>query len=71
MKRALYLNPDFVLPYFMLGNLQRQQGKMAEAEKHFENALNILNEYDQEDILPESEGMTAGQAVKDKICILG
>jgi len=61
LKRALYLNPDFVLPYFMLGNLQRQQGKLLEAEKHFENAMNILGDYDQDEVLPESEGMTAGR----------
>ncbi|MBN1781631.1 tetratricopeptide repeat protein [bacterium] len=61
LKRALYLNPNFVLPYFMLGNIQRQQGKLAEAEKHFENALNILSEYEQEDLLPESDGITAGR----------
>jgi chemotaxis protein methyltransferase CheR len=61
LKRALYLNPDFVLPYFMLGNIQRQQGKKVEAEKYFENAMTILEEYDQEDILPESEGITAGR----------
>lgn len=61
LKRALYLNPDFVLPYFMLGNIQRQQGKLVEAEKYFENALSILGDYEQEDMLPESEGMTAGR----------
>ena len=61
LKRALYLNPDFVLPYFMLGNIQRQQGKKVEADKYFENAMTILEEYEQEDILPESEGMTAGR----------
>ncbi|MBN2103862.1 chemotaxis protein CheR [bacterium] len=61
LRRALYLNPDFVLPYFMLGTLQRQHGKLVEADKYFENALNILNNYEQDDVLPESEGMTAGR----------
>jgi chemotaxis protein methyltransferase CheR len=61
LKRALYLNPNFVLPYFMLGNIHRQQGKLGEAEKHFENALSVLTEYKQEDVLPESEGITAGR----------
>ncbi|MCK4359953.1 MAG: chemotaxis protein CheR [Candidatus Cloacimonetes bacterium] len=61
LKRALYLNQKFILAYFMLGNLSRQQGKFKESDKYFENALLLLKKYSQEDILPESEGITAGR----------
>lgn len=61
LKRSLYLNPDFVLAHFALGNLTKQQGKLKESEKHFENALNLLHNYRNEEILPESEGVTAGR----------
>ena len=61
LKRALYLNQNFTLAYFALGNLTQKQGRFKESEKHFENALSLLSMYRQEDILPESEGMTAGR----------
>jgi len=61
LKRALYLNHNFVLAYFMLGNLTRQRGKLKESKKHFANALSILNECNQEDVLPESDGIVAGR----------
>jgi len=61
LKQTLYLDQDFVPAHFQLGNLTRQQGKLKESRKHFENALSILKAYNQEDILPESEGMTAGR----------
>ena len=64
LKRALYLDQRFVLAYFALGNLTRQQGKLKESEKHFVNALALLRTHNQEDILPESEGMTAGRLVE-------
>ncbi|MHB8881012.1 MAG: CheR family methyltransferase [Thermodesulfovibrionales bacterium] len=61
LKRTLYLDQDFVPAHFLLGNLTRQQGKFEESGKHFENALSILKASNQEDVLPESEGMTAGR----------
>ncbi len=64
LKRALYLDPNFVLAHFALGNLTLQQGKWKESGKHFENVLSLLSAYWQEDILPESEGMTAGRLVE-------
>ena len=60
-KRALYLDQDFVLAHFALGNLARSQGKVAEADKHFENALALARGHRPEDLLPESEGLTAGR----------
>jgi len=61
LKRALYLDQDFVLAHFALGNLALQQGKFKASGKHFNNALSLLKIYGQEEVLPESEGITAGR----------
>lgn len=61
LKRALYLDQDMVLAHFSLGNLALRQGKMKESRKHFANALSLLDSYDPADILPESEGLSAGR----------
>jgi chemotaxis protein methyltransferase CheR len=64
LKRTLYLDQDFVLAHFALGNLCRQQGKQQEAEKHFANALLLLNVCPQDTVLPESDGLTAGRLME-------
>lgn len=64
LKRALYLDQNFVLAHFALGNLTKKQGRPKESEKHFQNVLSLLNRYQSEDILPESEGITAGRLVE-------
>ncbi len=61
LRRALYLDRNFVLAYFAMGNLSKQQGKIKESDRHFENALALLRNFRQEEILPESEGITAGR----------
>lgn len=61
LKRALFLDPGFVLAHFALGNLAARQGREREARKHFENAFGFLRGYARDDVLPESEGMTAGR----------
>jgi chemotaxis protein methyltransferase CheR len=61
LRRAIYLDHKFVVAHFALGNLARVRGRFAEADRHFVNALHLLREHDQDDILPESEGMTAGR----------
>lgn len=61
LKRALYLAPDFVLAYFSLGNLRLSQGRYAEAERYFGNALALLQEYPFHEIIPESDGLAAGR----------
>ena len=66
LRQALYADPQLVLGHFALGNLALKQGKLKESGKHFENALALLAEHRQEDILAESEGLTAGR-LKDLI----
>ncbi len=64
LNRALYLDSGFVLADFALGNLRLSQGKRREAERHFANALATLRSHPHDEILPESEGMTAGRLVE-------
>ncbi len=59
LRRALYLDPYFLLAYFALGNLFQQQGKKQESVKQYENALEILQGFQPEEIVPESEGIPA------------
>ena len=64
LKHALYLDPGFVLAYFALGNLTRQRGNVDESRKHYRNVLSLLLSMDHEEILPYSEGMTAGKLME-------
>jgi len=61
LKRALYLDPDFVLAHFAAGVLNSRQGKLKETEKHFKNVITLLRNCQQKEILPESDGITAGR----------
>ncbi len=61
LNRALYLDQRFVLAHFALGNLAAHQGKLKESKKHFKNALSLLSEFQQAEVLPESEGIVAGR----------
>jgi chemotaxis protein methyltransferase CheR len=60
-KRAIYLDQNFVLAHFALGTVALQQGKTRESDKHLKNARLALRNYGHDDILPESEGVTAGR----------
>jgi chemotaxis protein methyltransferase CheR len=61
LRRALYLDQNNALVHFALGNLTRRQGRGKDAERHFRNALSILSAYHEEQVLNESEGITAGR----------
>jgi len=61
LMRALYLDPDFVLAHFALGNLRLAQGRHREAERHFRNTLALLQRHPRDEILPESDGLSAGR----------
>lgn len=61
LRRALYLDHNHILAHFALGNLARHQGRKADSDRHFRNALSVLNAYQRDQVLPESEGITAGR----------
>lgn len=64
LQRALYLDADFVPGYLALGNLARQQGQAAAAARHFHTARALLAARGRDEIVPESEGMTAGRLLE-------
>ena len=64
LRRAIYIDQDFVLAHFALGHLMHQQEKYREAEKCFENACVLLEAYGGEEVLPESEGVSADRLVE-------
>ncbi len=61
MKRVIYLEPGFVLAHFAMGNLLHQLGRDVEAQAHFGRALALLELVPHDQVLPESEGITAGR----------
>jgi len=64
LNRSIYLDPDYVLAHYTLGNIILRNGNFKKAEKHFDNALSILNRYKEEDILPDSDGVSAGRLIE-------
>ena len=60
LRQALFLEPEFVVAEFYDASLLHQSGKSTEAAKHFQSALILLKQYNENEILPESEGITAG-----------
>lgn len=64
LRRAIYIEPNFVLAHFTLGILTLEQQRRSEAAKHFENTLLLLGTYKLTEILPYSEGMMAGRLIE-------
>ncbi len=63
LRRALYLEPDFALAHFVLGNLERRRGRAAAARRSWQNALRLLEESPPESLLDGGEDLTVGHAI--------
>ncbi|MDD5035665.1 MAG: hypothetical protein PHE55_13000 [Methylococcaceae bacterium] len=64
LKRTLYLDARFILAHVALGHIARKQGKIDEMRRHFDNACMELRHYSQDEVLDESEGLTAGRLME-------
>ncbi len=61
LKRVLYIDQDFALAHFALGNILLRRHMEKRAGKHFKNALELLARIPSEEPLPGAEGLTAGR----------
>jgi chemotaxis protein methyltransferase CheR len=71
LQRALFLQPDFALAHFALANLAQRESRLAEANKHLENAAYVLRACAPDATLPESDGLTARgllEIITETIC---
>lgn len=60
LKRALFLDSNFVVAHYMLGMFEQQQKHEKAALRHFKIALDLLQNYKEEEILPGTEDLSAG-----------
>ncbi len=59
LKQAIYINPDYIMGHFTLGNIFTRQGNNKNAKRHFNNVLDLLSKCVNDDFLPsESEGLS-------------
>jgi chemotaxis protein methyltransferase CheR len=61
LRRVLYLAPDFVLAHYALGMLELKAADHRSGERHLDQALRLLDPVPPEQLLPGSEGLSAGQ----------
>lgn len=59
LKHALFLDHNFVTAHYMLGTLEQKQKNDKAALRHFKIALELLQNYQEEEILPGTEDLTA------------
>jgi chemotaxis protein methyltransferase CheR len=59
LKQAVYIDPDYIMGHFTLGNLLIRHGFIKNARRHFENALELLNTIPTMNNPDESEGLSA------------
>lgn len=70
LRRTLFLDQAFIIAHFTLGNVLRMSGKLSEARRYFKNALGLLKTQARNDVLPESDGLTAGRLEELVISVL-
>lgn len=64
LRRAVYLDPELVLAHFALGNVARAQGAYNESNRHFLNAMQLLQRLGPDYELRDSDGLTAGRLME-------
>lgn len=64
LKRSLYLNPDFIAAYYLLGTLTVRENRPNDANRYFQQALSLLSIVPKEDTLQDLDGITAGRLME-------
>jgi chemotaxis protein methyltransferase CheR len=64
LRKALYLDQDFIPAHILLGNLTLRQGSKRGSSRNFRNALNLLSRRPREEVISGAEGLTAGRLIE-------
>ncbi len=60
LRQALFLDQNFILAHYLLGNHLLHLHREATARRHFATAASLLQTLPAEELLPEADGITAG-----------
>lgn len=61
LNKAIYQNHEHILSNLMLGEINIKKDKKQIAIKHYQKVIDILENRDNNEIVPESDGLTAGR----------
>ncbi len=64
LKKAIYIDSDFILAFFGLGNLYRHEKKTEKAKKAYATARRLLSKLDPEALVPCGEGLRVGGLIE-------
>jgi chemotaxis protein methyltransferase CheR len=64
LRRAVYLDPDAVMPHFLQGSLLLRQGKQKQGVRCMETVMRLLGRLPREELLPDGDGLTAGHLME-------
>ncbi|AFM22788.1 CheR family methyltransferase [Desulfomonile tiedjei] len=64
LQKAVFLNPDLAAAHFALANVSLRMNNRKLSDRHFRIALSVLGNYDHEDAVPSTEGMSAGKLIE-------
>ena len=64
LKQTLYLDANFVMAHYALGNLAKRLGRREQSRRHFRNVLTLLDVLEPDAPLPEAGGLTAGRLIE-------
>lgn len=66
LRKALFLDPDFVAALYLYGQLERKCGQLENSERAFKQALSLIDAYPLDEPLPGTEEVTAA-LIKDHL----
>jgi len=64
LRQALFLDPKCVIAEFQMASVLLHIGKLQESRKRLQGALTLLSQYNVEEVVPETEDLTAGALVQ-------
>lgn len=67
LNKTIYLDPNFILAYFSLGNIAINQQRLGSARKYYSIVLSLIKQYHPEDEIPGSEGYLTMARMQDII----
>ncbi len=61
LQKALYIDPSHLVSHLQMARIASKTGKIIKSKKYYGNVKELLASYSDDQIVPDSDGMTAGR----------